>query len=56
MGLLQLAVFWKLDGLTYVEEMGLAGCLFFTNVQSVFMHTMATVIVFQEERPVFLRE
>lgn len=36
--------------------MGLAGCLFFTNVQSVFMHAMATVIVFQSERPVFLRE
>jgi ATP-binding cassette, subfamily G (WHITE), eye pigment precursor transporter len=36
--------------------MGLAGCLFFMAVNLVFANMMGTILTFQDERPVFLRE
>lgn len=56
MGLLSLAIFWKLNGNSFREMMGLAGCLFFLLINSVMSNVMPTILTFSEERPVFLRE
>eukprot|EP00347_Sterkiella_histriomuscorum_P009468 403341097 len=55
-GLLSLAVFWDLSGNNYVEQMGLAGFLFFSCINQTMMNLMGCLLIFQEERPVFLRE
>ena len=36
--------------------MGLAGCLFFNAVDLLFANVMGTILTFQEERPIFLRD
>lgn len=55
-GLLMLAVFFNLSGDSYVNIMGIIGFLFFVCVNQMFQYLMGTLLVFQEERPVFLRE
>eukprot|EP00347_Sterkiella_histriomuscorum_P001693 403371041 len=56
MGLVELAIFYGLSGNNFIDQMGLAGALFFILVNTMFGQTMGTILVFQDERPVFLRE
>jgi hypothetical protein len=56
MALLCLALFWNLSGKSYVQQMSLAGFLFFTVINQTMMNLMGVLLIFQEERPVFLRE
>jgi hypothetical protein len=46
MGLISLAVFWHLGGETHVQQMGLAGCLFFTCINVLMMNMMGTILIF----------
>ncbi|CDW80485.1 abc transporter family protein [Stylonychia lemnae] len=55
-GLLSLAIFWDLSANDFVTQMGMAGFLFFTCINQLMMNLMGCLLVFQEERPVFLRE
>ncbi|CDW79863.1 abc transporter family protein [Stylonychia lemnae] len=55
-GLLILAVFFGLDGNNAQDIKGLSGCLFFIAVNQTMMYLFSSLIVFQEERPLFLRE
>lgn len=54
MGLLCLALFWGQD--SYMEARSLIGGLFFISVSMIFGNMMPTILTFQIERPVFLRE
>jgi len=36
--------------------MGLAGSIFYILVNMTFVNVMSTILIFQDERPVFLRE
>lgn len=51
-----MVTFWKLNGSDFLTVQSLAGCLYFLAVNQTMMHFMDTLIVFQIERPVFLRE
>ena len=55
-GLLALAVFWDLSGNDYVSQMGLAGCIFFLDTFLIMQFLGGSLLTFQAERPVFLRE
>eukprot|EP00347_Sterkiella_histriomuscorum_P003173 403365311 len=55
-GLLVLAIFFGLDGTDRLDVQGLTGCLFFIAVNQTMMLVFSSLIVFQEERPMFLRE
>ena len=54
MGLLCLALFH--DQYDYSEARSLIGGLFFITVNQTMMNMMGTLLTFQQERPVFLRE
>ena len=54
MALLALALFH--DQYDYSEARSLIGSLFFITVNQTMMNMMGTILTFQEERPVFLRE
>jgi hypothetical protein len=56
MGLLILAVFWNLSANDPVTVMGLIGALYFILQNWMILIVMGTVLIFHEERPVFLRE
>ena len=55
-GLMILAVFWNLNDDTMNGSMGKIGCIFFFCVNQTMLNLMGTVLVFTEERPIFLRE
>lgn len=55
-GLLIIAVFWKLNGNSREEIYGMAGALFFIATNQVMMNLQSAVLEFQLERPIFLRE
>ena len=46
MGLVVLAIFWDLSGNKFVNQVGLAGCLFFMAVNLVFANMMGTILTF----------
>jgi hypothetical protein len=54
MGLLCLVLFWKQEDIS--EAISLCSGLFFVAVSMIFGHMMPTILTFQTERPVFLRE
>ncbi|CDW73845.1 abc transporter family protein [Stylonychia lemnae] len=56
MALVILPIFWDLSGNGFVVQMGLAGAIFFMLVNMTFGGVLGTILVFQDERPVFLRE
>ena len=54
-GILVLCVFWNLnDSKTGIWNK--VGCLFFIMIFQTMMNVMGTVLIFSDERPVFLRE
>jgi len=46
MGLLSLAIFWKLDGNDFVTQMGLAGFLFFATIFITMNHMQSNLVIF----------
>ena len=54
MGLLCLSIFWKQESL--MEARSLISGLFFVCIACIFGNMMPTILTFQIERPVFLRE
>ena len=55
-GLLTLAIFWDMDDSDSVGIWNKLGCFFFVVMFQVMMNVMGTVLIFSDERPVFLRE
>lgn len=55
-GLLALGVFQELQGTSKKEKYNMAGCLFFMSVNTFMLNFVGTIGLFQQERPVFLRE
>jgi ABC-type multidrug transport system permease subunit len=55
-GLLALSVFYKINGPRFEQRMNMAGSVFFITVNSLMTAFMGTIGLFQNERPVFLRE
>eukprot|EP00347_Sterkiella_histriomuscorum_P007150 403350075 len=56
LGVICLPLFWGLSGNDFVDQISLAGFLFFTTIQSLYCHMQGNLLTFQEERPVFIRE
>ena len=56
MALFILPIFWNLSGNSFVNQMSLTGCIFFLLTVNINTNVNATILVFQDERPVFLRE
>jgi ABC-type multidrug transport system permease subunit len=56
MAFLSLAIFYGVAGPTAGEKMGVAGALFFTSTNQLMLTFMGTILLFQNERPIFLRE
>jgi hypothetical protein len=46
MGLVVLAIFYDLSGNSFVQQMGLAGAMFFMLVNIMFGQTMGTILIF----------
>lgn len=55
-GLLIIPVFWKLNGNTRADIYGLAGAIYFMVTNQFMMNLQSSVLSFQLERPLFLRE
>jgi len=55
-GLLVLAIFFHINGVDRFQRYNVAGCFFFITVNNLMMALMGTIGLFQQERPVFLRE
>lgn len=55
-GILMAAVFWQLTSFTKQDISGLEGCMFMISSFMLNNNIMGTVIIFQSERPIFLRE
>lgn len=50
-------VFWQLDNFDSPQEVySMAGAIYFTTVLQMFMNFLPTVIVFQAEKPVYVRD
>ena len=45
-GLLIIAVFWKLNGTRKSDIMGMSGALFFVCTNLVFMHLQSSILIF----------
>ncbi|CDW76556.1 abc transporter family protein [Stylonychia lemnae] len=56
MCLQSLAIFWDLSGNDFVTQKGMVGLLFYTCMSQFMMNMMSCLLIFQEERPIFLRE
>lgn len=56
MAILVLILFHDLYGNSRVVQMGLAGAMFFVSIATTMSTLMTTLLTFQNERPIFLRE
>ena len=51
-----MAIFFKINGTSRFERYNVVGCFYFLTVNNLMMALMGTIGLFQQERPVFLRE